>query len=63
MATKVIIMKDGPAIIQADETMGINSEVPVPGLQERETVAICRCGKSRDGVWCDGSHRNKEEIE
>lgn len=62
MSIKVIIIKDGPAIIQADEQIGINSEIPVPGKQDRETVAICRCGRSRDKVWCDGSHKT-EAIE
>jgi len=62
MSIKVVIIENGPAIIQADEIIRINSGVPIPGLQERETVAICRCGRSKDKVWCDGSHK-KEAVE
>lgn len=61
MSISVVIMKDGPALIQADDQIKITSDVPVPGKQERETVAICRCGMSKDRVWCDGSHKTKQD--
>jgi CDGSH-type Zn-finger protein len=57
--TTVTIIENGPAIINAPEGLIINGE-------EKEKVAICRCGKTGNGPFCDGSHKKqiiKEDVE
>jgi CDGSH-type Zn-finger protein len=47
--------RDGPLIVRGPFTLrdqdGNDIEV------RRETVALCRCGKSRMRPFCDGTHR------
>ena len=57
---KVTILENGPAIIEAEEKLEILSPVP-PTNEFTKKVAICRCGRSQNGVWCDGSHSKKKE--
>lgn len=56
---KVTILENGPAIIEAEEKLEILSPVP-PANEFTKKVAICRCGRSQNGVWCDGSHAKKD---
>ena len=58
---KITILQNGPAIIE-DDNLIIQS--PIPSLSEyTKKVAICRCGKSKNGVWCDGAHsKNREGL-
>ena len=47
--------RDGPLLVRGPfriEDMHGN-----PIAVERETVALCRCGKSRIRPFCDGSHK------
>jgi CDGSH-type Zn-finger protein len=47
--------RDGPLLVRGPirlEDMH-GREIPV----ERETIALCRCGKSRIRPFCDGSHK------
>ncbi|MBJ7520442.1 MAG: CDGSH iron-sulfur domain-containing protein [Solirubrobacteraceae bacterium] len=47
--------RDGPLLVRGPFTMldqdGAEIEV------DRTTVALCRCGHSRQRPFCDGSHR------
>lgn len=36
----------------------VDAEGNVYGLQGRELVSLCRCGRSSNKPFCDGSHRN-----
>jgi CDGSH-type Zn-finger protein len=62
MSVKVTIIENGPAIIDSEDYLLIESGTPPPkGLASfTKKIAICRCGKSGNGVWCDGSHSKKE---
>lgn len=62
MSVKITIIENGPALIDSDEYLLIQSGTPPPkGLASfTKKIAVCRCGKSKDGVWCDGSHAKKE---
>jgi CDGSH-type Zn-finger protein len=45
----------GPLLVTgADEIQGSDG---TSVWCERATVALCRCGKSRLGTFCDGTHR------
>lgn len=62
MSVKVTIIENGPALIEdEDDYLLIQCKMGIfpPGDVVTKKVAICRCGKSADGVWCDGSHKFK----
>lgn len=48
--------RDGPLLVRGPFRMvdqdGTEIEV------DRETIALCRCGKSRIRPFCDGTHRS-----
>ncbi len=49
--TKVTLIKNGPAKIEGSFVI-VND-----GKEEIKEIAyICRCGKSQNKPWCDGSH-------
>jgi CDGSH-type Zn-finger protein len=47
--------RDGPLLIRGEFTLRDQDgkEISV----ERETIALCRCGKSRMRPFCDGTHK------
>lgn len=62
--TTIKIIENGPAIIN-DPTDGLISVITPDGKQENtetKTVAICRCGKSKNQPYCDGSHKSNEPF-
>jgi CDGSH-type Zn-finger protein len=47
--------RDGPLLVRGDfEIVDQDGNHIDPG---RETVALCRCGRSRIRPFCDGSHQ------
>ena len=47
--------RDGPLIVRGDFRLEDQNGNPIdPG---RETIALCRCGKSASKPFCDGTHR------
>jgi hypothetical protein len=63
VSVTVRVCPDGPALVRgSDEVVdaqGVTHEVTRP------VVALCMCGKSSRGPWCDGTHkflRPKEEA-
>lgn len=58
MSVKITIIENGPAIIQN----GTESVVTLNEELIGNKIALCRCGKSSNGVHCDGSH-SKKNIE
>jgi CDGSH-type Zn-finger protein len=47
--------RDGPLLVRG--TFRLQDMHGRPIDVERETVALCRCGKSRIRPFCDGSHK------
>ena len=47
--------RDGPLLVRGSFRLADQdgNEIPV----DRETIALCRCGKSRMRPFCDGSHK------
>jgi CDGSH-type Zn-finger protein len=55
MSSTIIPYEDGPLIVRGDfELRTPNGEAIDPG---RDTIALCRCGKSAIKPFCDGTHR------
>jgi len=51
----IVPHRDGPLIVRGDFTIKTQDGVVIdPG---RDTVALCRCGKSRSRPFCDGTHQ------
>jgi len=52
------VVKDGPYNVEGwPELRDPNGNVP----ESREHYALCRCGRSKNKPFCDGSHRVPEE--
>lgn len=54
-ATVITPYRDGPLLVRGDFRMQDQdgNEIDL----RRETIALCRCGKSRMRPFCDGSHK------
>ncbi len=55
MSTKITIVKNGPLIIESIDTLTVDGEL------KGKKQAFCRCGKSKDKVYCDGSHKKDKK--
>ncbi len=55
---KIMIRENGPVILEAQEGFSVSLE----GSTREETgpIVLCRCGKSDNKPFCDGSHRNAD---
>jgi CDGSH-type Zn-finger protein len=54
-AVTIVPHRDGPLIVRGDFAIQTQDGVVIdPG---RDTVALCRCGKSRSKPFCDGTHQ------
>jgi len=47
--------RDGPLLVRGPVRIEDMHGNPIPA--GRQTVALCRCGKSRIRPFCDGSHK------
>ena len=60
--TKITVNNNGSLVIAGDfeivDKNGNNYD-----LGGREVVSLCRCGRSQNKPFCDGSHRNHFEHE
>jgi CDGSH-type Zn-finger protein len=64
---KIKIIENGPAVITiSKEVESREIEVTLPSGEvviKEGTLAICRCGMSKNHVFCDGSHQLLELLE
>jgi len=52
---KIKLIQNGPVKIDGDVTI-----IHPDGKEEKKNeCSICRCGKSSNKPWCDGSHAKK----
>jgi len=61
-STKLIINNNGSVKIEGDFEI-VDSAGTAYGLQGRTIVSICRCGRSNNKPFCDGSHKGHFEHE
>jgi CDGSH-type Zn-finger protein len=52
---RITAYRDGPFLVRGPVELVDQDGVPI--AVDRETVALCRCGKSRLRPFCDGTHR------
>ena len=53
--TRITAYRDGPLIVRGPFRLEDQDGNEIdPG---RETIALCRCGKSRTRPFCDGTHQ------
>jgi CDGSH-type Zn-finger protein len=59
MSTPFVIRlrENGPIVLQGAIQIvdHLGNEVPLP--TGKETIALCRCGQSKNKPFCDGSHK------
>ena len=58
--TKLIVNSNGSLKIEGNFEI-TDMQGNVYGLQGREIVSLCRCGRSANKPFCDGSHRGHFE--
>lgn len=46
---------DGPYLVRGDFVLRDQAGNELPGA--RQTIALCRCGKSQMRPFCDGTHK------
>ncbi len=52
---RIRILKDGPVLIETSGKFKVKVGEKEE-IREGKVVALCRCGRSNDKPFCDGSH-------
>ena len=60
--TKLIINNNGSIKIEGDFEI-VDATGNAYGLQGRTVLSLCRCGRSANKPFCDGSHKGNFEHE
>jgi len=53
--TRITAYRDGPLLVRGPFRLEDQNGNPIDA--GRDTIALCRCGKSRMRPFCDGSHK------
>ena len=53
--TRITVCPDGPLLIRGPVQIIDSAGDIIP--RNRQTIALCRCGKSRLAPFCDGTHK------
>ena len=56
---QIRMVKDGPLLVKGPARVS-DSDGNI--IRECESMVLCRCGLTKNPPFCDGSHRNKEEV-
>ena len=62
MDAKITVRNNGSLLIEGDFEI-VDKDGNVYGLGDRPLVSICRCGRSQNKPFCDGSHKGHFEHE
>ncbi|MGF7120160.1 CDGSH iron-sulfur domain-containing protein [Rhodococcus sp. BE178] len=55
----VTVCTDGPLLIRGPVSLVDGAGVPI--VNERATIALCRCGRTGRSPFCDSSHKRKKQ--
>ena len=58
--TKIVVNSNGSLKVDGDFEI-VDVDGKPYGLQGRTVVSLCRCGKSANKPFCDGSHKGNFE--
>jgi CDGSH-type Zn-finger protein len=53
--TRITSYRDGPLLVRGAFRLEDQNGDPIE--TDRSTIALCRCGKSRQRPFCDGTHK------
>jgi CDGSH-type Zn-finger protein len=53
------IVTNGPIVVRGSVEL-IDEDMSIQELKSKERYTLCRCGKSKNKPFCDGSHRPEE---
>lgn len=56
MSTKITVNSNGSLKVEGDFEI-VDAEGKAYGLAGRTLVSLCRCGRSANKPFCDGSHK------
>ena len=56
MAVKITVRNNGPYRVEGDDIQIVDQDGKPFGLAGRTAVSLCRCGKSENKPFCDGTH-------
>ena len=59
-STKILINSNGSIKVEGDFEI-VDAQGNAYGLQGRTIVSLCRCGRSNNKPFCDGSHKENFE--
>jgi len=59
-STKITVNDNGSLKIEGDFEI-LDKSGARYGLGGREVISVCRCGRSQNKPFCDGSHKNHFE--
>ena len=62
MATKITVNNNGSLKIEGDFEI-VDMQGNNYGLQGRTVLSLCRCGRSNNKQFCDGSHKGNFDHE
>lgn len=60
--TKITVNNNGSLRVEGEFEI-VDMQGNTYGLQGREIVSLCRCGRSNNKPFCDGSHKGQFEHE
>lgn len=62
MATRITVNSNGSLKIEGDFEV-VDQQGNNYGLQGRTIISLCRCGRSNNKPFCDGSHKGHFDHE
>ncbi len=59
--TRITVNNNGSLKIEGEDFQIVDKDGNPYGLQGRTVVSLCRCGRSANKPFCDGSHKGHFE--
>ncbi len=54
---KLVVKENGPILVSGDFTLCDNEGTPIE-TGGKATIALCACGRTENGPFCDGKHKD-----